>query len=50
MRRLTKRVGVLVLAGGIGDDEIEENLYAEDNVREIELFIGKDVDASPCLP
>jgi hypothetical protein len=35
---------------GIHDQEIRAHLYAPDNQAEIELFIGRPVDASACLP
>lgn len=35
---------------GISDDEIEPYLYAPENEQEIELFIGREVNASNCLP
>lgn len=35
---------------GIHDQEIRAHLHAPDNQAEIELFIGRPVDASACLP
>lgn len=35
---------------GIADDAIEANLYAPENMAEIEMFIDHEVDASNCLP
>lgn len=35
---------------GIADDEIAPHVYADENRQEIELFLGKPVAASSCLP
>jgi hypothetical protein len=35
---------------GIADDAIEANLYAPENMAEIEMFIDHEVEASNCLP
>jgi hypothetical protein len=35
---------------GLYDDEYEALMYAPENQGEIEMLIGKDLDASNCLP